>query len=203
MTARYPRAAKPNFGLDLANVYMADLGAPALSSGLLARIVVSANMKVGSYTIANASPADGLARNVTVKRVVVVVGADTPGTITVTGTDVDGAAISEAIIPGADGVVVAGTKAFKTVTAVVGAGWVIAGGADTVEVGFGDLIGLPRAIRQYPAVAAATQVPFVVLGTAIVAATVTFDATDVCKNTVDASSGTYNGTKRLFAFIVR
>jgi hypothetical protein len=160
-------------------------------------------MKVGTYTLANSGlPGDGLARNVTVKRAVVT-GADTPGKITITGVDIEGKAITEDIIPGADTVVVAGVKCFKQLTKVEGSGWVIATGNDTIEVGFGTLVGLSRAIWASPAITAATQVFLAFLDATAVAPVVTWDVDELCKNTVDASSGTYNGTKKLTAFIRR
>ena len=196
----YGRSAKPNYGLDLANCYIADLGAPALADDDW--VVVDVAMKVGTYLVAHASPVDGLARNVTVIRTVGG-NADTPGTIIVAGTDVDGRAVSDTIAVGTTGVTVVGVVAFKTVTSVTGAGWVINQAADTVKVGFGDKIGLPSAIRQSPPILATTQIPFVVLGTTLVAATVTWDANIIAKCTVDAATGTYNGSKRLLAFVVR
>lgn len=98
------------------------------------RFVVSVNMKVGAYTVANggAMPTPG-ARRITVTHTTVVT-TDTLGTITVSGTDQRGQAISEVITPLADAVAT-GTKFFKTVTDVVGAGWVIAGSNDTLVVG--------------------------------------------------------------------
>ena len=113
-----------------------------------------------------------------------------------------GAAISEVITP-VDGTLAAGVKAFATVTSVTGAGWVIDTTADTITVGFGGVIGMPWAIRQSPALTAATQIPFCVLATAIVVPTVVWDADEIEKCTIDASSGTFNGTKRLMAFTVR
>lgn len=102
--------------------------------------VVSANMKVGTYTLANAAPDVG-ARNVTVSHTAVGA-ADTLGTITVAGTNLAGAAISEVITP-VSGTTVQGAKAFASVTSVTGAGWVISEGNDTITVGFGERLGLP------------------------------------------------------------
>jgi archaellum component FlaF (FlaF/FlaG flagellin family) len=201
----YTRAIKPNSGLDQVNVFAVDCGTPALASAN--RIVTTTNMKVGAYTIANASSADGLPRNVTCTRAVVT-GADTAGTVLVTGTDVAGNVITETLIPGADTVVVAGLKAFKTVTSVVGAGWVINTGNDTIVFGFGTLVGLPSTIRATKfkgngALAGAAQVFGAWLGGTAVSVVVTYDAADISLCTIDASAGTYNGTKRLYALTVR
>lgn len=104
------------------------------------RFVTSVDMKVGAYALANggAMPTEG-ARHVTLVRTVTDT-ADTPGTVTVAGKDLTGAAISEVLVPGATGVTVAGTKWFASVTSVTGAGWVIDGveaTKDTIVVGCG------------------------------------------------------------------
>lgn len=167
------------------------LGAPVLAD--VDRIVVSANMKVGKYTIA-AQP--DVARNITVSATAVGT-ADTPGTITVVGTNYAGEAISEVITPIA-GSIVAGTKAFKTVVSVTGAGWVVdetEETADTITVGVGTVLGLPYKL------AVSTEVLLGVLGTAIIAPTVVAAGT-LEGSTVDISSGTYDGTKKAFVFVV-
>lgn len=149
--------------------------------------VVSVVMAVKTYTLATAAPDVG-ARNVTLKRTVNG-GADTPGTITVTGVDLAGAAISEVLIPGANNVTVVGTRAFAGITSIVGAGWVIADAADTIIVGFGDLIGLPDHLTDTAQVVAAS------LNNARQATypTVTVSATVLSLNTVDLDSA-LNGT---------
>lgn len=98
-------------------------------------IVETTSMKVGAYTIAHATPPTAGARHVTVIRTAVDA-ADTPGTLAVVGKDLAGQAITETITPGADGVTVTGTKWFASITSATGAGWVIAGGNDTIVVGF-------------------------------------------------------------------
>lgn len=98
------------------------------------QFVTSTNMKVGAYTVANsgAMPTSG-ARLVTVTHT--AAGAvDTLGTITVTGTNLAGATITEDITP-LNGTVATGLLWFATVTSVVGAGWVISAGNDTIVVG--------------------------------------------------------------------
>jgi hypothetical protein len=98
------------------------------------RFLASTNMKVGAYTVANsgAMPTEG-ARHVTVTHTTVA-GADTLGVITVTGTDLRGAVISEDIVPLA-GTVATGLLWFATVTALVGSGWVATSTADTITIG--------------------------------------------------------------------
>jgi len=87
------------------------------------RFVVSTDMKVGTYTVANSGtmPTTG-ARHVTVTNVVAQT-ADTMGTVVVAGTNLDGEAISESFVPVADDIVT-GSEWFVTVTSVTGAGWV-------------------------------------------------------------------------------
>jgi hypothetical protein len=98
------------------------------------RLVTSANMKVGAYTVANGGvAADGNPFVVSLTHTTAT-GADTLGTVTVTGTDLVGATVRETLTPVADAMVV-GSQVFKTVTEVVGAGWVINGGNDTLVVG--------------------------------------------------------------------
>lgn len=120
------------------------LGAPAVSDD--DKLVTSTNMINGDYTLeANAGP--DVPRNILVT-VTAVDTADTPGTITVEGTDAQGNKISEVITPEA-GTAVAGTKAFKTVTKVTGAGWKMdeeEEGNDTIKIGYGNELGLPFAV---------------------------------------------------------
>lgn len=118
-----------------------EAGQPVVAD--VARIVVSTDMIVGAYTVANASAAGGVALNVTVTNTVVDA-ADTMGTIDIVGTDIDDQVLLETIIPAADATV-QGTQAFKTVTSVTGVDWVIdsVNDEDQIEVGFGELIGLP------------------------------------------------------------
>jgi len=167
------------------------LGAPVAED--VDRIVTSVDMKVGAYTIA-AQP--DIARNITVTRTVVDA-ADTPGTIIVTGTNIAGDIISEVITPGAHGITVYGTKAFKTVASVVGAGWAKGGTtADTIEVGVGKALGVPVTMS------AQADCVLGVLGTAITAVTVAVGTPATLEaSTVDMSTGTYNGSKRALVWI--
>lgn len=197
----YPRAIKVNEGLDVGNVFAADLAAPVVASAT--RFLGVTAMANGAYTLVQTASSDGLARTVSVTHAANGT-ADTLGTILLTGTDVDGKTITETVTPGS-GTTVYSTKAFKTLVSAVQAGWVQAGGAtDTVSLGVGPAIGLPGSIlRAKPALSSAAQIFAGFLGGAIQALTVTFDATDIAKCTVDGSAGTYNGTKRLVALIRR
>jgi hypothetical protein len=193
----YPRHIKPNYGLDVANCFVASLGAPALASAN--RYVTSTNMKVGAYTVANAASADGLARNL-VATITAVTGNDTPGVLVITGTGADDRALTETLTLVAGGTAT-GLKCFKTVTSIVGSGWVINTGNDTIVVGTGNKIQLPKAVHQSPA-AVTAGVFMVVLGTSVVAVSAQIDD-DISKSWVDASAGTYDGSKKLYAFVLR
>jgi hypothetical protein len=170
------------------NTTMLDLGAPALEVDN--RYVVSVDMKVGSYTIANASPADGSSRNILVT-ITQTAADDTMGTLLVTGTDYLGAALTETITPVAN-TITQGVKCFKTVTSVVGAAWVVNTGADKIKVGFGALVQIPMYLS------AAGKVLLTIFNTAIInAPTITVDTAVLAKNTINVSSSTYDGTKKL------
>lgn len=159
---------------DLLSVVHCDLGSPAVADDDW--FVTSANMKVGAYTLAHAAP--DVPRNVIVTHTAVDA-ADTLGTIVVVGTDANGAALSETITP-QSGTVATGTKAFKTITSITGAGWVIGGGNDTIKVGFGSRVGLPDKLG------ANTVIMSILDGTReATAATVTVSSTDLSLNTVD------------------
>jgi len=169
---------------------LASFGTPILAD--VDRVTTTVDMKVGTYTIA-AQP--DVTRNITVT-VTAVDTADTMGTITVIGTNYDGVTISEVITPVADSTV-AGAKAFKTVVSVTGAGWVIdavEGNEDTITIGVGTVLGLPFKI------ASTGEVLLGVLGTAIIDPTVTAGTLE--NSTVDISNGTYDGSKKAFAFAV-
>jgi hypothetical protein len=125
---------------------------------------------------------------VTVTHTTVAVGTDTLGTLTVIGRDINNNVISEVITPVADSPV-SGAKAFKSITSITGAGWVIAGGNDTLVVGFGDIVGLPNVLPL------ASDVFQVAMGTALInAPTIVVDPA-LCQNTVVATGA--NGTLKL------
>lgn len=170
------------------------IGQPALSDD--DRFVTAVDMQATAYTIANAASADGLARNILITHTAGDT-ADTLGDAVIVGTDVNDEALTETITIVA-GTTTAGTKCFKTVTSITTADWVIDdvdGTADTIKFGTGNLVGLPEVI------AAQANVDLTTLGTAIIEATVTADGTDVSKCTVDASTGTYDGIKKLRVWI--
>jgi hypothetical protein len=165
-----------------------DLGAPILAD--VDYIVESTNMKVGAYTIAHQPD---VPRCITCTRTVVG-DADTPGTLVIVGTNWDGQIITETLTVGAHGVLVVGAKAFKTVTSVTGAGWVIATNNDTITVGVGAVLGLPYIPD------AAADILLGILGTTITAHTPVAAGT-LEGSTIDMSAGTYDGSKHAFVFL--
>lgn len=106
----------------------------ATTAAVTNRIVASANMKVGAYTVANASPVWQGGALITVTHTQVGGVTDTLGTIVVVGKDLTGTTITETITP-LESTVATGTKIFRSVTSVTGAGWVIDTTADTIVVG--------------------------------------------------------------------
>ena len=150
-------------------------------------LVVSTNMKVGAYTIVTGHTALPEARALLVT-VTSVSTADTMGTLAVVGTDINDDALTETITP-AQNTTTAGVKAFKTVTSITGAAWVIATTEDTIKIGFGDKLGLPITYSAAP-IALHTTLNNAIESTA---PTFTVDADEVCKNLVDINSS-LNGT---------
>lgn len=105
----------------------------AVPAAVTNRFVVSVNMANGPYTLANTTQPTAGARKVTVATTAAT-GADTQGTILVTGTNLAGQVMTETLVP-VSGSTVTGAKLFKTVTSVVQSGWSIVGGNDTIIVG--------------------------------------------------------------------
>lgn len=104
------------------------------SAAVANRFVTSTAMKVGTYTLANSAAVHGAGFLVTVTHTTVATGTDTLGTITVVGINLAGQPATDTITPVADNTAT-GTVIFRSVTSVTGAGWVIAGGNDTLTVG--------------------------------------------------------------------
>ena len=153
------------------------------------RYFASTAMHNGAYTVANNGlPGDGLAHNVTCAQTAVDT-EDTNGKLVIVGKDVNGNAISEEIIPNA-GETVQGVKAFKEVVSITGVGWAQGGtGADTIVIGFGDVIGLPDILQ------AASDVFLAAMGTALLNAPTVVVGAAPCQNTVVATGA--NGTNKL------
>lgn len=99
------------------------------------KIVTTANMKNGAYTI-DAQPA--FPSRITLSHTAVGA-ADTLGTVVIVGTLVDGTVIQETLTP-VSGTKVSTVNEFATITSVTGIGWVIGEGNDTITVGIGAVI---------------------------------------------------------------
>ncbi len=181
-------AVTPDKTSDIPILYY--LGDPLLSVD--DDIVGSTNMIVGDYTLSS----DPNPYTMDVPRIVTVTrtvdgNADTPGTITVEGTDIADANIVDVINVGAHGVLVEGIRAFKTVTKVTGDGWVIDGNNDTIEIGFGDDLGLP---------VIPDSILISILGEELCEADgVVSVALAQCR--VDMSTKVYDGAKKAFVFL--
>jgi hypothetical protein len=105
----------------------------ASTAAVTNRFVTTTNMKVGEYTLANATAAHGAGFKVTAT-ITAVTGNDTPGTLVVVGIGMDGQPLTETITLAA-GTGGNGSKIFRSLTSVTGAGWVINVGNDTIVVG--------------------------------------------------------------------
>jgi len=104
------------------------------TSAVTNRYVSSSNMFNGTYTLSNTTPPTAGARKVTVTHTQVGGVTDNLGTILFTGTNLAGATITETLTP-LSAQTVTGTKNFATVTSIVGSGWVINTGNDTIVMG--------------------------------------------------------------------
>ena len=105
----------------------------ATTAAVTNRIVASANLKVGAYTIANASAVWAGGFKVTAACTTVDT-ADTVGTLALVGKGLHGEAVTETLTLSA-GATVTSTKYFRSITTATGAGWVISDGNDTIVVG--------------------------------------------------------------------
>lgn len=122
--------------------------------------------------------------------------ADVPaGDVTITGTNIRGATISDTITFAANASTVGATsKAFKTVTSVVFP--VQDGSGATYNIGVNDALGLDRCMSEAAVVDAYAD------GVReTTAATVTFDADEVEKNTVDLNTALNASLNIAVAFI--
>lgn len=157
-------------------------------AAIVANRYFTGNMANGLYAILNSGlPGDGLAHNITVAATTDT-GADNPGSILFTGLDIEGKIITESIIP-AQGATIQGVKTFAKVTSMLQSLWSIAGGNDTIVIGFGEVLGLPDYI------AAAADILMVGFDVAIVNAPTVVVGVQLCNNTIVVPTG--DGTKKL------
>ena len=168
-------------------VQSAFLGLPVVADN--DRIVTSADWADGALTIA-AQP--DVPRNLTVT-VTDDNDSITGGTLTITGLDARGEAVSE-VLNIANGKTLTGTKIFGSVTSAVIAGTTgtAASGTDVLIIGVGNVIGLPADIGVTAAV------KHVYLGgTRVASPTI---ATGNQTSGVNVSAATYNGSKALHVY---
>ena len=166
---------QPNVAI---NFYRRDLGSPALGTSTA---VLAATASVTSSNVTTGITSPDVPRNVTA----------TPGgttanvtavSVVVTGTDIEGQVLTETLpaFTAASSSAVTGSKAFATVTSIA---IPAVGSATTVAVGLGSKLGLPfrtslnTVFAAYLATVRETTAP-----------TVTFDATNICNNTVTLNS---------------
>ncbi len=164
-----------------------NLGAPEVED--TDSIVADGNMKNGSYTIAG-QPDVPRTISMTVTK---ETANDTMGTVTITGTDALDQSITEEVTPN-NGDTSSGytesTKAFKTVESIVGEGWEMATANDQIQFGYGKKIGLPIALSTIDNVLLCLLDRDVQAHTPAVG-----DPGSVAETVIDASAGTYDGTK--------
>jgi hypothetical protein len=159
-------------------------GSPAVSDD--DRFVVSVDMKVGAYTLAQTTmPEAAIARKLLIT-VATDTGADTMGTLDIVGTDIAGNPLTETIAP-VSASAVETLNAFKTLVSITGVGWVIGGGAgteDAIKIGTSESLGLPDKLSD------TAQVLFASLAGVkeATAPTVVVHATTLAKNTVNLNS---------------
>lgn len=106
----------------------------AANAAVTNRFVVSVNMANGAYTLANSTPSWSAGACTLTATITANTGNDTPGTLTVVGTGINGQPVTETITLVAAGTA-NGVVPFKTITSITQAGWVINGGNDTIIVG--------------------------------------------------------------------
>jgi hypothetical protein len=163
------------------------MGAPILAD--VDRIVASEDWDDGTLTIA-AQP--DVPRNITAT----LTDADdsVTGVLTIVGTDIRGRAVTEVMtVTLGVGKAFVGTKIFASVTSCTISGTSGAEAAvDTVTVGVGDVIGTPMDLES------GATVHHAYLGGTKLTPTVT---TGVSLSGLDASAGTYDGSKMLHAFL--
>lgn len=149
------------------------------------RFVTTIDMKVGAYALAATTMPEAATARKLLITVTTDTGADTMGTLVIVGTNINNQAITETIAP-ASGATATTLNAFKTVSSITGAGWVIGGGAgteDAIIIGTADAVGLPDCLTD------TAQVLFASVNNVKDAGlTITVSATVLSLNTVDTTS---------------
>lgn len=169
------------------------MGAPVLAD--VDRIVTIVDWADGTLALA-AQP--DVPRNITVA-LTDINNSITGGTVTITGLDPQGRTVTETMTPDGAGAgkALTGTKIFASVTSVIIAGTtgVPAAGVDQITVGVGNVIGVPHDLAR------SAEVKHVYLAAVRIAA---IDAIAVGESIsgIDINSGTYDGSKLMWALII-
>lgn len=165
------------------------LGTPIVAT--VDRIVTAVTLANGVQTLAGQPDCP---RNITVK-LTDANSSVTVGRVTVVGLDPSGASVTETfdIVSAGGTQTITGVKIFASVTSVTNSSVAGAAAGDDLEVGVGNVIGLPNQIT------ASTAVKHVYLGGVRQAAPTIPFGTQITG--IDASAGTYDGTKALMAVV--
>lgn len=106
----------------------------AATAAVANQFVTSTNMANGAYTIANGGAMPTAGGRKVVATITGVTGNDTPGSITIVGTDALGSVLTETLALVAGGTATS-TRVFYSITSITQAGWTISGGNDTIVIG--------------------------------------------------------------------
>lgn len=141
----------PPYGMTAANIpYVTDEWTDAAAVSTTALLVATATTVAAQTVLAAAMTAGGNAALLAYPRNLTFTTAstatDAPASVVITGTDINGAALSETLVLSQAATTDVGVKAFKTVTSVVYGAGVGTGG--TVAIGIGGKFGLSKAIKQ-------------------------------------------------------
>lgn len=189
---QYNRANNANLGVPVSHTFFYETGAVA-SASTTAILSAGTGSGAGTFTLNGALVSGGVATIPTPRNITLTSTSNNSGiTLTVTGTDVYGAAQTETIT-GPNNTTVNGAKAFKTITAVARSNTV----TGNVSAGTGNVLGLPYAIANAAKVVGAYM-------DGIPQTTATFVAADATAATATTGDvrGTYtpnsapNGTRR-------
>lgn len=162
----------------------------AVADGLKAAAATTvAPLTVTSFVAGGVAALLAYPRNVTFTTAGVTP-SDAPANALVTGTDIDGAALTETITVAQTATISAGAKCFKTITSVAFAA--ADGTAATVAIGFGDVLGLSATIKSRAGRLAVLQE--IAVGSVVTTGTVVSSTTSPPHGSYDPSDA-LDGTK--------
>ena len=169
------------------------LGAPALASG--SAVVSSTTMSNRAYALHSGTAVVTTAtldvpRNITAT-VTTSSTADTPGTLTIVGTNIADEPITEALAltsSTASPTTTTGAKAFKTVTSIASTGWVAVGGTDSIVVGVGNKLACPVLLATGTTAVLSTSGTVISVQSVISSGTLSSCTTDLSATAYDGST---------------